>query len=667
MNTHPIRYLMTLLLFVLVLFRAPFAYADSDPIAGPNNGSWLHSMHVPIYGIPVSSPFFRNDTGELHGGYDFASDDILPSGSRPVYAAATGYLYDKVGDCVPGDTSANGGFGNYVVLMHHESDPEHQHAGGIIYTVYAHLDHLSPQIEAASQNDLISIDTELGSAGWTGHVDPLNEDGTHLHFGVQWSLLGSKHYSYNPGDFLEGDFGDPSKAPSGINRKIEKFIWDATFNFTEPIREVMEDVVTYCKKAFDFIKDTIRHILMILLTIDLALSAILNSINPEKGENFFGWFLYKFILYLFLIFIVANWGNFIVNLSKHAFLGFGASAMGVQYDTAEAALADPLDLIKKGASLITPIFEQLSKFDGMFKIGASILTILPLFIFIVIILGCFALMTYQIIMAYIEFYMVAVMSFVTFMFAGVKQTRYIGERGLNALFACSIKLFFFCMFSLMLQSVMANYTTDAFFRTEVIQSIENNRPNTPGASGGMAGEVDIHGRAKAEVAYLTQQILKEKYGKDLRADWIWAQMAQECGPNMDSENAIVNHNYAGMGFDGHDYTHYDTDEEFAADYAKTLNAYAEDGLFEAKSIDEYAAALKHGGYFGADLNEYINGMKGNLYGAHSAPVPSLLINFFILFKFTITCMLFVILGDRLSKAIIKPLTGPGFKFTNASD
>ena len=89
---------MTLLLFVLVLFRAPFAYADSDPIAGPNNGSWLHSMHVPIYGIPVSSPFFRNDTGELHGGYDFASDDILPSGSRPVYAAATGYLYDKVGD-----------------------------------------------------------------------------------------------------------------------------------------------------------------------------------------------------------------------------------------------------------------------------------------------------------------------------------------------------------------------------------------------------------------------------------------------------------------------------------------------------------------------------------------------------------------------------------------
>lgn len=652
MNTHPIRYLMTLLLFVLVLFRAPFAYADSDPIAGPNNGSWLHSMHVPIYGVPVISHWLRNDGVTVHGGWDFAGDAIEP-GVTPIFAAATGRLYSK---------GWFDGFGNCVVLVHHESDPDHQKGGGTIYTLYAHMADFSDEIKNTEVDDIVPIDTRLGFVGSTGH-----SEGPHLHFGVQWGLNSSRRESYDPIDFLEGDFGDPTKAPSGVNQKIEKFIWDATFNFTEPIREVMEEVVTYCKKAFDFIKDTIRHILMILLTIDLALSAILNSINPEKGENFFGWFLYKFILYLFLIFIVANWGNFIVNLSKHAFLGFGASAMGVQYDTAEAALADPLDLIKKGASLITPIFEQLSKFDGLFKIGASILTILPLFIFIVIILGCFALMTYQIIMAYIEFYMVAVMSFVTFMFAGVKQTRYIGERGLNALFACSIKLFFFCMFSLMLQSVMANYTTDAFFRTEVIQSIENNRPNTPGASGGMAGEVDIHGRAKAEVAYLTQQILKEKYGKDLRADWIWAQMAQECGPNMDSKNAIVNHNYAGMGFDGRGYTHYDTDEEFAADYAKTLNAYAEDGLFDAKSIDEYAAALKHGGYFSADLNEYINGMKGNLYGAHSAPVPSLLINFFVLFKFTITCMLFVILGDRLSKAIIKPLTGPGFKFTNASD
>ena len=651
MNTHPIRYLMTLLLFVLVLFRAPFAYADSDPVAGPNNGSWTHSMHLPIYGAVVTSPFYRNDPPHaLHGAWDFAGD--VEEGVTPIFAAANGYLDTK------GWVS---GFGNCVILVHHESDPRFQNGGGTIYTLYGHMADFSDAIKNASIGDYIPMDTQVGTIGCTGGDYPV-----HLHFGVQYSTY-SSHLSYDPKYFLIGDFADADQAPSGINSKIEKFIWDATFNFTEPIREVMEDVVTYCKKAFDFIKDTIRHLLMILLTIDLALSAILNSINPEKGENFFGWLLYKFILYLFLIFILANWGNFIVNLSKHAFLGFGASAMGVQYDTAEAALADPLDLIKKGASLITPIFEQLSKFDGMFKIGASILTILPLFIFIVIILGCFALMTYQIIMAYIEFYMVAVMSFVTFMFAGVKQTRYIGERGLNALFACSIKLFFFCMFSLMLQSVMANYTTDAFFRTEVIQSIENNRPNTPGASGGMAGEVDIHGRAKAEVAYLTQQILKEKYNKDLRADWIWAQMAQECGPNMDSENAIVNHNYAGMGFDGSDYRHYDTDEEFAEDYAKTLNAYAEDGLFDAKSIDDYAAALKHGGYFGAPLEEYANGMKQNLYGTHSAPVPSLLINFFVLFKFTITCMLFVILGDRLSKAIIKPLTGPGFKFTNASD
>ena len=100
----------------------------------------------------------------------------------------------------------------------------------------------------------------------------------------------------------------------------------------------------------------------------------------------------------------------------------------------------------------------------------------------------------------------------------------------------------------------------------------------------------------------------------LPANLIWAQLYHESG-NFDSQLAREDHNYAGVkGTDG-EYLHFDDDQGFIDYMSNYLPKYKEDGIYDAKNVDEYAAALKHGGYFTADLDEYVNGMKGALSSA----------------------------------------------------
>lgn len=209
---------------------------------------------------------------------------------------------------------------------------------------------------------------------------------------------------------------------------------------------------------------------------------------------------------------------------------------------------------------------------------------------------------------------------------------------------------------------MENTTVGSFIetRTTTEASASVLPPGMISSSGNGEG-ADISGKPKAEVAYRVQQILKEQYGRDLRADFIWAQMAHESGGNFDSYIAVHYHNYAGMGYDGSDYTHYASDEEFAQDYARTLNAYAEDGVFEAQTTEEYAQALKHGGYYSAPVEEYAQDMQRLLNGGS---VVQTLLNLFLLMKLLVILLMFIFFADRMSKRIMKQFGSPGFHLTN---
>jgi len=56
------------------------------------------------------------------------------------------------------------------------------------------------------------------------------------------------------------------------------------------------------------------------------------------------------------------------------------------------------------------------------------------------------------------------------------------------------------------------------------------------------------------------------------------------------------------------YMQFATPEDYADYFGRYLKLYEEDGIYEANDIPGYAAALKHGGYFGDTLENYISGM-----------------------------------------------------------
>ena len=55
------------------------------------------------------------------------------------------------------------------------------------------------------------------------------------------------------------------------------------------------------------------------------------------------------------------------------------------------------------------------------------------------------------------------------------------------------------------------------------------------------------------------------------------------------------------------YMQFDSYEDYAEYFGKYLHYYEEDGIYDTNTLEEYAAALKNGGYFGDTLENYIAG------------------------------------------------------------
>lgn len=128
-----------------------------------------------------------------------------------------------------------------------------------------------------------------------------------------------------------------------------------------------------------------------------------------------------------------------------------------------------------------------------------------------------------------------------------------------------------------------------------------------------------------EIANRVSQRLSEKYGESLSPTFVYAQMAHETG-GFKSELATKYHNYGGVtqttpnGLDQPDgsnyYMNFGSDEDFADYFADYLYKYKEDGVFNAHDTRSYATALKNGGYFGDDVENYVAGMN-NFIGTNS--------------------------------------------------
>jgi hypothetical protein len=135
------------------------------------------------------------------------------------------------------------------------------------------------------------------------------------------------------------------------------------------------------------------------------------------------------------------------------------------------------------------------------------------------------------------------------------------------------------------------------------------------ATGGPPGATTVNGESKESLA-ARARVIAEQVSKQtgVSADLIYAAFAHETG-NFTNRGSRELNNLAGInvpGGHGQDYEKFDSLQAFGNRYAQLLNSPRYAGVKSAKNADEYAAALKAGGYYSDSESNYSKGMKNFL-------------------------------------------------------
>ena len=644
-----LRYIL-LLLFVLFLWT-PFTSVRA---------SALTMMDAPLHGheIHVTSGFSTGRvhpiSGETrrHNGIDIGGDP-----HEPVYAVAEGEVVRAVNDS---------SFDGFVIIQHTSSD------GSKYETWYGDLDPKDGYIPAYNIMNSLDNHVQRGQLiGYLGRGATAVSTGPHLHFEVRINDTPISPAIYHPyAPWLPDNATDEGL---DMSRQHKGMVFNAAFAFMDPIKKAIDTVALACTKAVDLLKDIIKYVIGILMTIDLAITYILLSVDRERGQepsfSIFKLLVLKMLLYLLLFYTITYWGAFLINGARDLFVGLGASTSGTDLIRAKMMLVDPTALVTKGAQIIAPIFTILNEtdasgFDWLNKIVSGTFA----GIFLIIIFGSFLLFAFEIIMAYIEFYLIAVFSLTSFMFAGVKWTRRYAENSMNGIFSVSIKLFFFCFFALMLQSVASNMVVDDLIRVQTVP-VEEAMQNANGNFGGREGidevleairRVETGGQAhpfqtpsQDGWGYGAYQISYEYWD-------VWCQRAGFNPPPMpweETSEAWMSPGYQSRPYSG----------AWEAQFPPATSPWPENvqtvvarhhllELYEANGSWEKAAGAWNGDRSGGYWRKVVTASNAIQKTKHVLQVV-------ILLKLALICILFVMMGDKLSQLIIKQFgTSDGFKF-----
>lgn len=401
-----------------------------SPINGPITSDYGWRIH-PIFGRQ-----------RYHSGVDIGGDY-----GQPVAAAANGTVIHS---------GWINGYGNTIIIDH----------GGGITTLYGHNQNLLVgEGEPVLQGQTIAL---CGSTG--------NSTGPHCHFEVRENGEPVSPYEYCP------ELGSGSHATGGgYDMDYVDMEFDADYNFgrfmvgDDEHDGIIQPIIKAATKGISILKDYLIAIIVVLMTIDLALGGMFKTLDTnESGGKIIKWVIAKFIWFGLLLYLMEHWGEFFGNLMKEFFIGTGVKMAGATEETVISAFTDPTIIMQKGFHLIAPIFRELQTFHlsftsllmSIFDADTTLLIALVELLAFVVLFIVYSCMTYQILMAYIEFYIVVLFSFISFVFAGTKYTRHISANGLNGLFAAFITLMFFCIFSVIVQTCMENITADAMFEVQ---------------------------------------------------------------------------------------------------------------------------------------------------------------------------------------------------------
>ena len=601
------------------------------------------AAYDPEYGDAYSALPTMSVLNPLEGSLMITSEFSLIGRTHPVFGNVRPHkgtdlgasMGDNIYASLAGTVTYSGwaeGYGNVVYIL--------SKVGGYkLETRYAHCSAL-----LVSENTQVSAGTIIAKVGDTGWAT-----GPHLHFEIR--INGEP---VNPRRYLKGL---PPSSGVGYGELPDslKNIFDAAYDFGKPLREVIEKFGEQCQNALTNLIGIEKLLLIIMITIDLALSASLYVVDSENGAEFFSMITSKLLLYILLIYFLLNWGDSVANFAKEMFTGFGGLMMGASGKEAMVAISNPMDIISKGVHIIAPIYNELFKIHGVYDLMTKVALWLPSLIFAVILTICFFAIAIQITLAYLEFYITMVTSYATFFLSGLKQTRKYAAKGINAIFAVSIKLMFFCMFSLMMQMMIKNIVVEDFYTI-----------------GGETSKIEI-----------------ETSGAITSIDQLMAHIRE-----VESSNRYYVDN--GLGYFGAyqiDYANYDNWSHWTADYVANggvlekspvtaeephspawtpnnqdnIARYILTGYYKKYGSYEMAARCWNqgeGGRLNSDADIYWAKVSGVNPTTGGYTAPQVTINMILLFKVTLVAMMFVYMGSRISKLTIKQFGNGGFKFTS---
>ena len=620
-------------LFLLLFLLLPAVVFAQPTFINPTSGIISSPFGWRIHPITGASRF--------HSGIDIADDYYTPVvASAPGVVTHAGWI---------------DGYGNAVII-------EHEGGWSTLYGHFAEIHVMAGQTVSAGHL--------IGGQGSTG-----NSTGPHCHFEIR----DPSGTPVDPALFVP-ELGGAVSPHGGADFEGQYKDWTLTNDFAKPIKEVMDKLVEVITKGLDLLQNGVASLFLILCLIDIALGAMSKVLSPpsEDKEGLMPWIIRRSLFYGFCLFFLYNWSDFIGNLALYGFPQLGG-LVGGDPAAAEAAVSDPTQIVQKGMSIVAPVVNATLRARGSILdlILGNLMSVVCI-LCAVVLFFLFCVIGFYIALAYIQFYASVLFSFTTFPLAGLKHVRHFASNGISGVIACSINLMFFCFFSAALQASLENITIPALVTTSSVATASAPRSSTPakpgtGTSTGATpatGVVDISDRPYAHIAIAISQ------RTGIRADFIYAQLALESS-HFQSDVAIADHNYGGVKWygdgkmgsianDGEHYRHFDSDEEFIEYQSINLLAYTEDGIKEAQTPAEYAAALKRGHYYTATEEHYTSLIAGILDMDPGASIgrAQTVVNVFLMLQVILLVLLFMFMADRVSKLIIEQFGSGGFHLTD---
>lgn len=636
------RHMFALILMVCIALCLAQGIALAGPIGAPVSGEPEISSDYGGRVHPITGTY------KFHEGIDLGLDE-----QEYVYSVGQGMVIES-------EPYSDSGYGGYVTLTISGQDNQSYDV------LYGHV------VPLVSVGTPVNVGTPVAQVAGEGfHPEAMGSStGPHCHFQV-WdpsgNIIDPRYLCPSLGGATPTDF---ASMPSPI-----KIVWDAAFDFVKPLRESVDTITKLCVDGLELLKKAMLSIFFILITIDLVYGATMKVVDSQHGDNFFSWLFYKTMLYLVLLFIIENWAGYVANAFRDFYLSMGAEVMLVDIDAAKGSVANPFDLIQKGAYLVSPIFTQMM--PGLIPNPLDIPLLIIALILGLVIFIMLSVITFHIVMAYVEFYVTMLLSFVMFVFSGTKHTRLFASRTFNAIFVACAKLFFFTVFALMLQAVIVDFKNDTLMQQkeivvasggeeEVFQTMRGlgmTDAEIAGVMGNIKQEARSYNPATTNGSHtgLFQLDNEDRWQSFL--DWCSAQTPpQNPYSNSAQVTYVVLH-----------------EMEFRGKAGSWLESMREAGCTTAEEcaawwVENVERSGEEPGDEGYDnriayATDYKSRIHGNvLEGGTSSSVSKRMVtvlNTMLMFKLVLIIALFMFIGDRLSKTIISTFSGGGkFNFAN---